>query len=380
MLKNTKKAQALLELAILSAVLIFAIGALVSIGITYNRNQELNMRAHRNAMAMAYNPLFREHTRQVSVTMLEDQPIMDVTGDNRQQALVPYMASAGGVWSNKIYFDYDMVDWDNIDLSSFSSLQEFLQEIAVSYLDLPSTQYLINEQLYYLPTANYTYRFSILDGGWMHEDMYEYLDGGIDYDCVPGGASWVRCWVPAKKIKKGDRLDVDLTDNFKEELIMDKLTLDDVIDELGVSGLVPDFLEDALGSMAVFLVLDDQEGAVDLTKDSIDTKNNDDYYQSHSDEVYESVTQGLQGRYKQDNILEEATLLIEENQDETVNKWTTNSSSELTHYIKYNPGSAMGLVHDALSGTIEGLSEETGSEVSKNIRRNEIVLWSTPRQ
>ncbi len=388
MLKHTNKAQALLELAVLSAILIFAIGALVSIGISYNRNQELSMRAHRNAMAMAYNPVFREHTRQINMTMVEDQPTVETTGSSRQKALVPYMSSAGGVWSNKIYYDYELINLKKVDLGSWGGIRDFLDDLTVSYLDLPSTQYLINEKLHYLPTGMYStspIRMSVLNCGIKHEDMYEYLSNGegvkgLTCFPMPGITSWVKCIVPAKKIDEGDRLDID--GDGKEELILDKLSLKEITKALEIGEYLPSFVTDFFDDKSVFLVLDDQEGLVDMTKDSKDIIANDLYYQLHPGEDYESVSQGMQGKYRQDNVLDEATLLVSENQNETVNQWETDSGSEVTHYIKYNDTGRVGSVVEQIRERLEeaGLNfEMPGEELSKIMAQNELVLWRTPK-
>jgi len=125
------------ELAVLAALLIFVIGYLINLGMNYNRSQDMNMRAFRNSLAMAYTPLVREHSRNAQVNLVEYKPGIDAGNPLKARTYSPQVSGASSVWTNKLYYDYDVQEFDG-------KLLEKAKKIVNAYLDLPQTSYVMD--------------------------------------------------------------------------------------------------------------------------------------------------------------------------------------------------------------------------------------------
>ena len=264
---NNQLGQGLVELAILGSILIMVIAFLFSLGINYNRYQDLVMRTTRNTRAMAYNPNFRDHQRLTTLTMVEDKPNMDFSSSSIQPNYSSYSASASESWSDKLYWDYDpkFGDWN---------------EMVSSILDLPSQNFLVNGNFIYIQDKSYREKFviAVFNGDEIARQRIDInlLTGKGMGDCIPGlpvYPSW--CW-KAKKIsdlKAGDSADFfnwkRLSFDGKEELILRRIDASDTI----IGGICDKLGWDcsALNSaFQFFLILNDQKAPIDATINSTD--------------------------------------------------------------------------------------------------------------
>ncbi len=357
--------QSLLELAILSSILLFAIGALIQVGTSYNRNQDLMMRNQRNVIAMAYNPLYRDFSRHCSLTMLEDQVTHETVNGHKVKKITPYMSNATAVWSNKIFYDYEF--------EPGNTSADTIRHLAISQMDLPAQQVLINnlgtKTFYHLPTASYKVTVGSYLPVTIHEDTYALWAGktkGLPY--IQDAAKlinplcWYRSRVFSNSLEKGDQADIDYDGK-----------LEDILDKYNYN---------------IITAMDHQEGMMDNTIDSQDVRNNDDYYTTNPSAQYEPLTQGIQPDYAKESSITSASLRNEQTPAETVNTWSIGQNGQggyrdkITHEFKYNEdGTQTGLydaVQDILGNLNINIPDRQGTFIAE-IAGTESKVWRTPK-
>ena len=337
--RNKELGQGLVELAILGSILIMVIAFIFMIGVNYNRYQDLSMRAARNARAMAYNPNFREHQRQVSLTMVEDNPVMDFTSSSIQPTYTPFRVGASDVWSDQLYYDYDP-SADNWN------------DIRTSILDLPSQSFVVNGNYINLQTGGYLDQVVIVntsDARKKRDRFPSPIPNLYDYKCmeIPNPtATW--CWekVDFGDIEKGDSISLYkfLQDGVwspgwsdKEVLVLSKIDAGDTVwgawlcNTLGLCA-------DDLGSW--LFVLNYQYSPIDGTINSKD----------FLDPARPKRTQGMRGEFdlvtgkaSSEEAQTEKIELIEpkEKTGDITNTWTTDTKQEVVHHVNLNPNTTI---------------------------------------
>lgn len=102
------KAQALIELAVFGAVLLGALGFLLTYGMSSNYSDSLNMQAFRHALQKAYDARRTYYNSQVIVMDYKAPP--QAQGANIIPSFSPSIASSSAVLSNDL-----MMEWDDED-------------------------------------------------------------------------------------------------------------------------------------------------------------------------------------------------------------------------------------------------------------------------
>ncbi len=378
---NNQLGQGLVELAILGSILIMVIGFLFMLGINYNRYQDLNMRTARNARAMAYSPLYRDHQRQINLTMVEDKPVMDFSSSSLQPTYSPYVAGASDVWSDQIYYDYD-------------PSRDNWTDIMNSVLDLPSQNFVVNGNFIDLQTGSYRDKYSFVAAiNARKKRDISLTDPGSNSKCIVDitrspTASW--CWenVDVGDLEQGDAVDFFPYDG-KEELVLRKIDPSDTLfgEFLAKLGL-------NLGNLGgkYFLVLNYQKSAID------GTINSKDYF------LHNKETQGLKPELETvtgGNSPQREEFVQRETPTETSSTWKTNIDQEVTHHFDLNPNigvaelataeistAAIGAPATFLgSGAVAvpqqsfWTGDETGEtgKIKKEFQSNGNYSWTTPK-
>lgn len=130
-----KKAQSLTELAVFGSILLLVLSFLISYGMRYNYQQDLQMRSFRRALSEAYVSGRPDAT--ASVVMLEDKHIPDPRDMFGAGSIVPVQAGAEVTWGNTLN------DMPNVSVDPLAP-------------DLPRVEYRINGATYQYTTARYT--------------------------------------------------------------------------------------------------------------------------------------------------------------------------------------------------------------------------------
>ncbi|MBU4251673.1 MAG: hypothetical protein KKC39_01965 [Candidatus Omnitrophica bacterium] len=128
-----KKAQTLTELATFGSILLLVLSFLISYGVRYNYQQDMQMAAFRTALSEAYNGPARPDAS-ASVVLLKDKHIPDPRDMFGAGSVVPVQASAEVIWGNTLQDKYT-------DLTDYSTL--------------PRKKYVINGKEYEYRTAGF---------------------------------------------------------------------------------------------------------------------------------------------------------------------------------------------------------------------------------
>ncbi len=102
-----KKAQSLTELATFGSILLLVLSFLISYGIRYNYQQDMQMAAFRRALSEAYNGPGRPDAS-ASVVMVEDKHIPDPRDMFGAGSVVSMQAGAEVTWGNTTQDQYDV--------------------------------------------------------------------------------------------------------------------------------------------------------------------------------------------------------------------------------------------------------------------------------
>jgi len=117
-----KKAQSLTELATFGSILLLVLSFLISYGMRYNYQQDMQMRAFRTALSEAYTNANNRPDATASITLIEDKHVPDPRDMFGAGNIVPVQAGAEVTWGNT------------------------LREEIKSNADLPRIKYVINNQ------------------------------------------------------------------------------------------------------------------------------------------------------------------------------------------------------------------------------------------
>jgi len=210
------RAQATTELALFGAALLMVLGYLLTYGLNYNFQDNLNMKTFRQAMARAYE--LRKTTFSSNIVAVEDKPIPE-TNEMGVPTRQPVIGYGSVTWSNDLYSSYD---------------SEKLAEIQTPWA-LPQFTLIVRGREYTFTTGGYK-EYSIL-GLTVRKKESDTKDGYInEYDAEKGvvlgrevsdGESgdniyWYWEEVPHTKDEIKHDKSYDLNEDNKEETVLKK--------------------------------------------------------------------------------------------------------------------------------------------------------------
>ena len=327
---GSKKAQAVLELAVFGSILILAIGFLVTYAQQFDFSQRLQMQSYREALHSSYwKGVLGEYTeQQTNLAVIKDKPFAEPSDPFRLLSRQPTGASTSLAWSNNLMLGWG--DEDNFENPYF----------------LPKLSLEINNKTYVFTTAGYKYcdigdkgmrcSCDLVGGGRIRKKVsvpWGKLPTCLEDDIktlecikylITGGTYWTwynmpRPYVtrPDSKIpKEGDiykyileneTYDVDRDD--KEELVLGL----DKIDELGVLPLLEP-------QVTKLYLVDYQEGEIDTTMGTPERRAN-------------IPLGGLQAGYEK-NLNLEANLEKQESKDEIINTLSTKTKEGYYRWVR----------------------------------------------
>ncbi len=148
----SNQAQALLELAIFSSIILFLFGVLLQYGLSANYQENMSMTAFRNALALAHNRSVKGKADPlVNLSVINDKFIPQPDGSFGSASTTPVGAAYSSVvWSNRLGFSALSYDRDK----------------------LPGVDYLINGEWQTMPDKKATYQedneVGFTGAGWRH--------------------------------------------------------------------------------------------------------------------------------------------------------------------------------------------------------------------
>lgn len=175
-----KKAQALTELAAFGSILLLVLSFLISYGMRYNYQQDLQMRSFRRALSEAYAS--NRPDASSTVTLIEDKHVPDPRDMFGVGNIVPVQATAEATWGNTMQDSYKDINFD----------------------DLSQLKYVINNKEKKYTTSGYTV---LSPRGKNQTNLYFYTD-------IPGRGRVEIMWADARTYNPAPVEDPDNPGNF----------------------------------------------------------------------------------------------------------------------------------------------------------------------
>ncbi len=206
------RGQSLIELAIFASVIFLAMSVLISYGLSFNYNQQVTLTAFRKAIQLAKQ--VANTSLYASVNLVYDKAIANPASMFGISPRSPIAVSASGAWSNELYSELDGDDEE-----------------------LPRTVYNINGKVYSLKTAAFVHKG--LDQA--NAKRRAYIEG---WDGT--GPAWQWEYPDKKENSFGSNTSWDIDGDDEEETII---------------------------KLKTGLVMDSQEGELDMTIDDPQKRN-----------------------------------------------------------------------------------------------------------
>ncbi|MDD5465677.1 MAG: hypothetical protein PHP73_05005 [Candidatus Omnitrophica bacterium] len=338
-----KKAQSLTELSAFGSVLLLALSFLISYGMRYNYQQDIQMRAFRTALAEAYNVTRPDAS--ASVVLLNDKHVPDPRDMFGVGNIVPVQAEAEVIWGNTLQDKYT-------DLTDRSRL--------------PRKKYVVNGKEYEYRTAGFGFITNAVKiDGSAANPFYVMLPNNNEPQLV----TWdkLRCYQPTGDLPKQAMilLNPEAADADKQKEIITEVYLkrgEKLYVKYQVIGVRTDPPTASDGASIDRLdLLSPDSGEINPNY----TQLNNDVDNDGIPDVTPNNLQGLLFNDEQ-NIRRSGTLTIEETPQKTISTSTYSFSNKagkpttITHKIRDNSGVIM-----PVSSPFDG--------------RTRISEWTTPK-